>query len=742
MISDELIEEIRKDEGHKLVHLRVEKPKIPELGPYVDELPLRDEVREALKRNGIVRLFKFQWEAIEKILNEKSLVIVAGTGAGKTEAFLIPILDYIARRPYEGLVAMLIYPTKALARDQLEKILRYTHAMFGVRAMVYDGDTPPRERRLLYEQPPQILITNPDMLHIVMQEVSQFKRLIRRLRFVVLDELHAYQGVFGAHVSYVMRRLSRMASEDMIFIGSSATIGNPMELGNTIFDREVEVVRERSGRRSQVFHMMIRPVTRSVFSEAIVLVKIATDRGKKTIVFADSHRAVEVVKRIADEQKVKLEVHRAGLPPEHRKKVEEALKKGELRAVAATPTLELGIDIGDLDAVILLGVPPTYTKYVQRTGRCGRRGEEAYVMMILGDDPISNFYENHPEEFYGAAPDDVVIDPTNEEVAKIQLLAMSRDKPLQLGELKEHEKEVLKRLLSEGLLRQRGKWFLPTRSGIKLCRERRSLRATGDIVLIVDERGNVIGEREMPMALRELHPGAIYLHGGRVYEVLELKGRRAMVREVPKTIRIYTKALYSGDVEGYVELDNRTSREGIPIKYLKLDIKEEVYGFIIKDYFSDEVLAEKFLDEPVSYRFTTKGILMKLPLPEDMTLEDRIEAIHAIEHALIVAAQTVIGASPTELGGLSFPSGHIIIYDGSPGGSGLSLQVFKRLEKCLSRAREIMMRCRCLDGCPKCIYSPYCGNRNRYLSRVKALRVLSHIVPLKELEEPWGEPVA
>ena len=727
----DILEELKKDKNHKIVYVHVQEPRVPEPGPPVEEAVKTRELAEALKSRGITRLYRFQAEVIDRIRRGENVFIVAGTGTGKTEAFLIPLIEDSVETPPGTVRSLLIYPTKALARDQLDRIYWYTSRFFGLRAAVYDGDVPQHERRRIFEYPPKLLVTNPDMIHFSLRYSEEFKNMIGRVRYVVLDDAHVYNGVFGIHVHYVLKRLKRFLREKPVFVAASATIGNPSEFSRKLFGEEAKVIYAGAYRKARVFHILVSPTGRSKSVEAVNLLKLLQKEGLKTIVFADSHRVVESLSLLASKHGIKASVHRAGLLPKERERIEKMLRRGELDAVIATPTLELGIDIGELDAVIMYGIPPTFSKYLQRAGRVGRRGGEAYVFTILGNDPISAYYERHPKEFFSQMPDPVYLDIHNEEIAKMHLIAMSVDAPYRVDNLSEFEKSIVKKLSAEGLVKVgRGNIVYPTRKGRVYLRRRESIRGIGDIVEIYVD-GKRIGFRELPQAIKELFPGAIYLHGGRVYISLGIKNRKALVKPLPhKMPPISTSPLYYTLPEDENVLERRTVY-GFLAEYLELKITDVVYGYVVKTFPGGEKIRQQFLDRELTYGFRTKGILLHMPPREDWNEIQNAEAFHAIEHALISAAQMVIGAAPTDMGGISFPSGHIYIYDAFPGGSGLSKLLYEKLEDAMKKAFDIVSNCTCEDGCPRCIFSPYCGNNNQILSRRKAKKVLGDVLSLK-----------
>ncbi len=410
----------------------IEEHEGPKIGPSVDSVGLDDRLVRALKQVGIKRLYEFQYKALQAYRDGKSFIIVSGTGTGKTEAFMIPILDSILKsgmsivRPY----AVLLYPTKALGRDQLFRIKMLAEGMLGIRVSVLDGDTPRGERMRLYSNPPHILITNPDMMHVGLAFSGSIRGLIRRSKVLVLDELHVYKGVFGSHVRWVIYRMLVEIGNEAIIIGSGATIGNPGDLGERLFGRQVGVIEGSSRRKGTAIHVFIDSGNMSRWTLAAGIVSVLAKRNIKTLAFTDSQQMAELIGRIARKTYgVKVGIHRAGIEPDERKRVEEEFREGKLLAVVSTPTMELGVDLGDLDAVVMANLPRSYSSYIQRAGRAGRRDKPGLIITVMGDDAIEAYFLRKPEEFFKQKPEPSYIEPSNKEIAMVHLTALSLQRP-------------------------------------------------------------------------------------------------------------------------------------------------------------------------------------------------------------------------------------------------------------------------------------------------------------------------
>lgn len=703
----------------KITHIYTETSLDPEPGEVVDNLPLNEQLREVLKSIGINRLYRFQEIAFNKIINRKNVMIVSGTGTGKTEAFLIPILEYALK----GERSVLVYPTKALARDQLDRVVKFASKL-NISVGVFDGDTPNSTRERLYNKPPSILITNPDMIHVGLSLSQRFRSLLRGAEHFVFDEAHVYEGVLGSHLRMINDRI-REFSDDYHVIASSATIGASPYLFEELFGVPGEIIHGTNRRKGVALHLLLNIGSASRWTISAYLASYLMKKGLKVLIFVDSQQMAEVLGKIVKRFGFDIPIHRAGLNPEDRIKVEEDLKSGRVMGVVATPTLELGIDIGDLDAVIMAENPPSYTKYVQRAGRAGRRNKVGYIFTLLGDDPIDSYYNRKPEEFFNRKLVPLAFDTSNMEIIKVHTAAYIVEKgKVKISSLPKLWQKALQKLP----VKITPDYVYSTPELIRYVKST-SLRSTGPIVKIYDGDRKV-GERELPVALYDLYPEAVYLISKRTYivEKIDLNTLTAKVKSVNEDLPYYTKPLYSTHLLSFREIESRNVL-GMPVKYGEVEILVSVDGFVVYDIMGkkNKPKEEKYYKDSVTFSYITKGIIIKHPLLPEFNEFDAAEAFHATEHVLISSARITAGASQTDLAGISYPSGHVVIYDAVVGGSGVSKLLFERLEDSYDIALDITGKCDCEDGCPKCIYSPYCGNNNKVLSRKKSFRLISYL---------------
>jgi len=712
-------------------------------GSKVAEGELHPKLKEYLTKRGIQSLYEFQETAIELVKDGKDIVIVAPTASGKTEAFALPIVERILSSDKRGKVtALFVYPTKALARDQIKKF-KIIEESTGVRFAVFDGDTPQNERNEILSSPPDILITNPDMLHVhLMLPGSAFKGLALQAEVLVLDEIHSYTGAFGTNIHFLLKRLGRF--KKLQLIGTSATIGNPKEFASQLFSRDVEVIAEKTAKKGPVHFLMIYPIERSDTSLVIDALKNLLWNKFRVLVFANSHKNVEVLGRIAKKNNLKADIHRAGLTSAMRHKAEDDFRSGEIDAIIATPTLELGIDIGDLDAVVSQLV--NFTRLIQRIGRAGRKGQESIAILALrGNDPISNYYKNHPNDYFTDI-EPAYIEPKNEVVAYYQMLAAAMDMPLKEGEF--GFADIKEKLVADGLLRKTSMGLGPG-PGTRRALRKHNIRGIGDNVFIMEGKKK-IGERSMPMAARELHPGALYLHRGRVYRSKSFKfigGVGTAYVERDSDLDVKTEALRYSQPE-LTEILEKKRCFSAELLYCKLKMTEIVHGYVVKNVYSDKKISQKPLKTPINYTFETRGLVFTAPPSNGEVVagksSDEVSSgsFHALEHVLIESSNMLVGGGSGELGGVAMgASGTIFVYDGAPGGNGISKLLYDRFEEAVARSLRILQECTCLDddGCPSCTYSYQCGNNNSPLYKPGAISSLKSLIDNEKTEVDLDE---
>jgi DEAD/DEAH box helicase domain-containing protein len=762
--KDELLKSILHSKKDYVVDFRTLIEPEPETGSKVAELPVDQGIIDVAKSRKIERLYKFQEDSLEQILCGEDVVIVAPTASGKTEAFTIPIIQKISEeishvtsvRPKFGIkgkvLAIFVYPTKALARDQLTKVRGFADPL-GVNVGIFDGDTTRIERdKILTTQIPEIVITNFDTIHYHLFNRTRFSRLIRTAKYLVVDEVHSYTGVFGANIHHIVRRLQRISSfnikKNLQIIAASATLPNAEEFCTSLFGRKMKVVRGE-GRRGKISLVLLFPSLHSQRSLMLDLLRQASTRQMKTIAFNRSHLGSELLAFYSSKQNISVRVHRAGLLPQERKSVEELFKSGKLKAISATPTLELGIDIGDIDVIISDTVP--INRLIQRLGRAARSGQDGYAFLALGNDPISQYYKHHPDD-YIEDQEVIYTDPTNSFIEEYQVLAMACDRAILMSESTPIWKSIQK-LISNDLLRLSNGRFVPNYVKALDVLRNFSIRGIGGSVSIV-YAGNIIGERQIPQALEELHEGAVYFLSGRRYHVHKLhlddrnQTERLAVRRgtlapyaelisLPNDYPYYTRAIVDKWPTILQTLDQKQVY-GLEVRYCSLKIQEKVMGYSNIEIGKVEVQGTKVRFEcPVEFEYNTKGLVFKAPKAEDILIattdEHYVEmsGYHASEHVIIEGSTLATGGASQDLGGISLgSSGLIFIYDGSIGGNGASRALYDKFDKAMIRALKILSECPCEgnSGCPRCTYSYRCGNNNEYLHKQAAIEILNRIV--------------
>ncbi|MFH0817055.1 MAG: DEAD/DEAH box helicase, partial [Candidatus Micrarchaeota archaeon] len=690
--------------------------------PAFGKIEVHEDVMGILEGRGITKFYSHQAKAISTFKKGKNVVLVAPTASGKTEAYLIPVIE----AALEGYNSLLIYPTKALSRDQLGRVREFS--ILGVRAEVYDGDTGDYHRKKIRDCPPHILITNMDMLHYILMNNRLFSKFLSKLKYVVIDEIHSYSGLLGAHASNVLKRLKRVVKilgYSPQFFACSATIANAPEFCSLLFNEKFEAIEADGAPKPQITHILLNPNS-SYTTATIKIAQKLLDANSKLLIFGNSHSVVERIGLMARNKGLPIRVYRGGLAQDERKRLEREFKASKYGALATTSALELGMDIGSVDGVILAGFPGSITRMRQRVGRAGRKGQGAKAYFIPRDNPLDQYFFENKNEYLSGEPESCFVNPANEQVANTHALAMMRDYPAKEGEISE---KIVKRLLEQELAREWAGAFIPTKKGIEALRIM-GIRGTADPIRIYDvEQQKFIGEREEHIALSELFPGAIYLHGGVRYESegLDLEKKVAYVRKAQFEAEEYTVALKEKNAK-IEDVEREKNSLGLSFSYGEVHITERVYGYVTKDYMKNTVVGRRKLSHPLHYEFDTFALWADFPEDFPISVRDFGDGLHAVEHITIAMMPALTGADPREIGGLSYPAGRMYIYDGASGGSGVTGIAFGKIEKVMEMAFSRLKKCKCEKGCPSCILDPQCGNNNRFLSKSAGLEIFKKVL--------------
>lgn len=745
-----------------LVHVT----EIPARGGEPRDWPswVHPEVSAALRDQGITAPWSHQVEAAELARAGRDVVISTGTASGKSLAFQLPILDALARDPRAR--ALYLSPTKALGRDQLRSAHLLTAATPGchdVAPTSYDGDTGPEIRRFARERS-RWLFSNPDMVHLsLLRNHSRWAVFLRGLRYIVVDECHYYRGIFGSNVAMVLRRLLRLCeryatagSPGPSVIFASATTAAPGETAAGLIGRPVaEVTRDGSpqgARTIALWEPALRfdltgengaPVRRAAGAEAARMLADLVVEGARTLTFVRSRRGAELtalgararLDDIAPRLRDTVSSYRAGYLAEDRRALERALADGQLRGLATTNALELGIDISGLDAVVMAGFPGTVASFWQQAGRCGRRGQGALVVLIARDDPLDTYLVHHPAALLGKPVERVVLDPTNPYVVGPQLLCAATELPLTEEEVDNWRAEpVARELVDDGLLRRRSGRYFPA-VGLQ-PHEQVDIRGTGggSVAIVEDGTGRVLGSTEAGRAPATVHPGAVYLHQGESYlvESLDLDDRIAFVHAEDPGYTTHPREVTDISVTGAGE---RVEYGEVTLGLVPVSVTRRVVGYLRRTT-AGEVLDFVELDMPEQSLATTA--VMYTVTPEALRSVGvepaRIPgSLHAAEHAAIGLLPLVASCDRGDIGGLSTALGEsglptVFVYDGHPGGAGFAERGYRLAATWLRATLAAIEACECPQGCPSCVQSPKCGNGNDPLDKAGATQVLSAVL--------------
>ncbi len=769
---NDFIDSLKKD---RLINAGITAHKyIPPEGANFADLEMKDEIKNALKSRGIEKFYTHQVEGINLIRQGQNVVVMTPTASGKSLIYNIPVIESILENPETK--ALYIFPLKGLEQDQVKNLRGLLSECIeippfnsplakggnrgvnpltrggqrGVSAFaeVYDGDTTPYRRKKIREHIPNVIFTNPDMIHLALNPFhKKWEDFFRNLKYIVVDEIHTYRGVFGSHVSHVFRRLRRICKywgSSPQFIACSATIANPKELAETLIGVPFDVIDKTGAPQSGKHFLFLSPLD-SPYTEATRIFLKCINSGLRTILFTKARKITELIYKWSIERAPllsdKISPYRAGFLPSERREIEQKLFSGELMGVISTSALELGVDIGGLDVCILCGYPGSISSTWQRAGRVGRRyeknGQESLIVMIAIKDALDHYFISHPEAFLEKSHEASICDPSNKNILKKHLICAADEVYLRADDTVydiNKMSDVIDELVDENSLKT-GKlgdiWF----SKKRMPQREIGIRTIGKPLKLKDEMGRHIGDLDGKRIYREAFPDAIYLHRGKQYQVLnlDLENNEAICREVD--VNYYTQALSNE----YVEIIGMPQKSRIPLSrdvelyHGMMRITYQVIGYDKKNLFDGTRMSRHTVEMP-EYIFDTEGIWMVIHRSLANKIIDKgydlPGTLHAAEHVTIACMPLFALCDKGDIGGYSyavhpeFKTPAIFIYDGYEGGIGLSKRVLDVPVEWIKSAIEIIQNCDCEEGCPSCVQDSQCGSANQPLDKNGAMYFL------------------
>jgi DEAD/DEAH box helicase domain-containing protein len=703
--------------------------------------PLTPPLKSALAKLNITRLYSHQAESLTSLRKGENVVVATPTASGKSLIYNLALVELLSQEAAGH--GLYLFPLKALAQDQYQAFVALNQELpreLQLEAAVYDGDTPSSQRRRIKENLPNLLISNPDMLHLgFLPFHQQWESFFRNLRLVVIDEIHTYRGIFGSHVAQVLRRLQRVCrlyGSQPRYILLSATIENARDFASRLTGLEFWAVEQNGAPQAGRHFFFVNPDISATTVAARLFVK-ALQSNLKTIAFTQARKLTEIIHmNVAEATPAlasKVSSYRAGFLAEERRDIEQGLASGSVAGVISTSALEMGIDIGGLDACILVGYPGTIINTWQRSGRVGRGRSDSLVILIAQPDALDQYFMRHPADFFQRPFEAAVVDPDNPEVVDAHLPCAAAEIPLNgsddlycNGGLLASRAPVLE--ASGALLRsaEGNVWYAAKQRPQRLV----DIRSVGEGYVILDKSSEkAVGKNDGVRVFKECHKGAIYLHRGQQHLVTHLDLKRKNVFVKSTKVRYYTRALSEKETEILaVELSRPVAN--FIVRLGRVRVTEQVVGYEKRNLYSGELLDSLSLELP-SQSFETIGFWLEIEdILQEMVRQRALHfmgGIHALEHALISMFPLFALCDRNDIGGIAVPrhlqlqKSAVFIYDGYPGGVGLAARGFDMIEELLKTTVELISACPCDLGCPSCIHSPKCGGGNKPLDKAAAL---------------------
>ncbi|MCW5936799.1 MAG: DEAD/DEAH box helicase [Fimbriimonadaceae bacterium] len=718
---------VRRLFGHRQVELR----EFPAVRGEFTDLPeqLHPELQKALSRFGVERLYSHQTQAFEVASQNRDVAVVTSTASGKSLCYNLPILQACLTEPAAR--ALYLFPTKALAQDQAQKLEAL--APPSIRVATYDGDTPYGSRSAIRRNA-HLLLTNPDMLHVgILPQYGYWRKFLQALRYIVVDEMHAYRGVFGAHVGGVLRRLRRLCAwhnADPTIIACSATIANPAELFEALTGKTPTVVdRDGAPRGARTVLLVDAPAEDEPSSPnrdtANLLAEFAAHRVR-TMVFCRARVTTELVLRRARSElerqhadPAQIDSYRGGYTPAERRQIEGALFSGRLTGLVSTNAMELGVDVGGLDAVLMNGYPGSLSSFWQQTGRAGRGGRAGLAVMLAHPEPLEQFLVREPGLVFDRPVENAVVNPGNPYVLEAQLRCAAHERALSPGDLAmfgPNAPAVAEAMQEAGdLVESAGALYYPFHDPPA---PKVNIRGIDGDTVRLRTAGGELGQMERWRAKQQAHEGAVYLHRGETYRVVSLDLHARIAELVADKPEYFTTPNVQTVVEPRVELQTAPG-----VLLLGITVTTAVVGYLIRALDGEAVLNEHTLDLPPE-TYDSIGIRFDLA---SLVGEEHFGTIHAVEHALTAVAPLIAGCDRGDLGSAWYVvspdtmAPAVYVFDSTPGGTGLCEKLYEVRDTWLEAANRLLSTCPCEEGCPACVLSPRCESGNQLLDKAGAI---------------------
>ncbi len=727
----------------------VHTKKIPARNPSYrsgDDFPLI--IRDYLKKKGIT-LYSHQYEVFHATRQGSSVILCTATASGKTLAFTLPYAACVIENP--GATALAIYPTKALAQDQ-KKTFEAIGTDIGIdlAAAIYDGDTP-RSSRPAIRKNARLIVTNPYEIHHILSWHHQWRRFFSGLSLIIIDEAHQYRGVFGSHMAFLIRRLRRICryyGSDPVFVLASATLANPSHFAENLIGKPCITITNDGSPGSNRYFILYNPYKnrieeRSLFSESAALVAASVQAGFQTLCFTGSRKITELIatwaqnryKVVNKTSDAPIRAYRAGYLPEERRYLEDSLKTGKIRGIISTNALELGIDIGGLDTVILTGYPGTMISTWQQAGRAGRSGKDALAILVAAQNPLDQYFVHHPREFFERSHEHAIIDTKNPYIVAGHLLCAASELPVTPdGDICFFGRDlplILDAHARTKLIAKTGHGFVY--AGTRRACDLVSLNGvSSSVTYTVLSQDGVLETLDTGQAHREAYPGAILLHQGRRFLVTDWNRSLQTIRAIKTDISYHTRVTMTTRDISIIEEEKTRHYSGYSLHYGSVSVTEAVSGY--KKILSDQVIDTVELNmPPVSFLTQSVWVTISPEICAGMVTAgyDPAGALHGAEHALIAMFPFYVLCDRWDLGGFScylaggISEPTIFIYDGYCGGIGLSERAYEIFSELATKTGEMVRGCPCREGCPSCIFSPKCGNDNEPLDKAGTVHLLS-----------------